>query len=187
VSTGRVEAAGATSRLRVDAGAMRAVIAGDTSAAAELDFTYRGPSTRTVPLANGEIRRQIGLKLRAKDTCNVVYVMFHAAPSNGIAVSVKHNPGKSTHEACGDGGYMNLRPASAGAVPRLEPNERHVLRAEISGTTLRVLVDGSLAWTGTLPPEAFTFDGPVGIRSDNGVFDFDLRVVQQKTAAARCH
>jgi hypothetical protein len=187
VSTGKVGPASAAARLRVDSGAMRAVIAGDESSIAELDFTYRGPSTETTPLADGEIRRQIGLKLRAKDTCNVAYVMWHAAPADGIAVLVKHNPGKSTHEACGDQGYITIKPTSAGVVPVLRPNERHLLRAEIAGTTLRVLVDGALAWTGTLPSQAFTFNGPVGIRSDNGVFDFDLRVIQPKAAAARCH
>jgi hypothetical protein len=187
VSTGRLDVAGASSRLHVDSGAMRAVIAGDDSSVAELDFIYRGPSTQTTPLASGELRRQIGLKLRAKDTCNVVYVMWHAAPDEGIAVSVKNNPGKSTHEACGDQGYVNLRATSAAIVPRLLPNERHVLRAEIAGTTMRVLVDGAAAWSGTLPPQAFTFSGPAGLRSDNGVFDFDLRVMQPRLASARCH
>jgi hypothetical protein len=41
---------------------------------------------------------------------------------------------------------------------------------------LRVEVDGALAWRGTLPAEAFAFDGPVGIRTDNGRFAVDLRV-----------
>lgn len=185
VSTGRVAPSGA-SRLHVDSGAMRAVIAGDSSSVAELDFTYRGPSAQTAPLASGELRRQIGLKLRAKDTCNLLYVMWHIDPSDGLAVSVKHNPGKSTHEACGDHGYSNLRPTASAPVPRLRPNERHILRAEIDGSALRVLVDGAVAWSGVLPSEAFTFNGPAGVRSDNGVFDFDVRVLQARAAGARC-
>jgi hypothetical protein len=186
VSAGRVDAT-AASPLHVDSGGMRAIVAGDESAVAELDFTYRGPSTETVPLASGELRRQIGLKLRAKDTCNVVYVMWHVAKPGGIAVSVKQNPGQSTHEACADRGYVNVRPDSTPVAPVLRPNERHVHRAEIAGTTLRVLVDGTPAWTGALPSQAFTFTGPAGVRSDNGKFDFDLRVLQPRAAGARCH
>ena len=72
---------------------------------AEIAFVYRGPTRRDAPLASGELRRQIGLKLRAKDTCNVVYVMWHIEPSRGIEVSVKSNPGQATHEACADRGY----------------------------------------------------------------------------------
>lgn len=184
VTSGKVDTA--ASRLHVDAGAMRAVIAGDDSSVAELDFTYRGPSAQTAPLANGEIRRQIGLKLRAKDTCNVTYIMWHAAPTEGIAVSVKYNPGKSTHEACGDGGYISVKPTSSSPVPHLKPNDRHLLRGEIIGTTLRVLVDGAVVWTGPLPSQAFTFNGPAGVRSDNGAYDFDLRVIQPRATGARC-
>lgn len=186
MSAGRVTAAGATSRLHVDAGGMRAVLAGDDSAVAELDFTYRGPSAQTTALANGEIRRQIGLKLRAADTCNVVYVMWHAAPTEGLGVSVKVNAGKSTHEECGDHGYLNLRSTSSAPLPRLRPDERHVLRAELEGTTLRVLADGAVVWTGQVPAEAFTFNGPAGVRSDNGIYDFELRVLRPRATTAHC-
>jgi hypothetical protein len=99
---------------------------------------------------------------------------------------VKHNPGKSTHEACGDGGYINVQPATSAPLPKLRPNERHVLRSEIAGTTLRVLVDGKVVWSGPFPAQAFTFNGPAGVRSDNGIYDFDLRVMQPRAAGARC-
>jgi hypothetical protein len=36
--------------------------------------------------------------------------------------------------------------------------------------------DGALAWEGRLPPRR-SFDGPVGIRSDNGDFDAELWVL----------
>ncbi len=184
ISTGRIEPAAQS--LRVDSGGMRAVVGGDGSSAAELDFAYVGPSHQTVPLASGELRRQIGIKLRAKDTCNVVYVMWHVEPTPGVAVSVKHNPGASTHAQCGDRGYIHLRPEASSPVPPLVPNERHRLRAEIDGNALRVLVDGRSVWMAKLPPQTFTFDGPAGIRSDNGIFDFDFRVDRPPVAGARC-
>ncbi len=165
---------------------MRAVIAGDMSDTAEVDFVYGGPSRETTPLASGELRRQIGLKLRAKDTCNVVYVMWHVEPTPGIAVLVKSNPGASTHQQCADRGYVSIPPTAAAAVPHIVPNERHALRAEIHGDVLRVLVDRTVAWTGTLPPEALTFGGPAGIRTDNGVFDLDLSVARARAAGASC-
>ncbi|HEY8080342.1 MAG TPA: hypothetical protein VIF62_39700, partial [Labilithrix sp.] len=75
---------------------------------------------------------------------------------------------------CGASGYDNLR-ATAGTQPRpLRAGEAHVLRAELEGTTLRVDADGALAWQGTLPADALAFDGPAGVRSDNGAFDFAL-------------
>jgi len=171
---------------RVNAGGMRAVIAGDQSLAAEVAFTYRGPSTRAEPLANGELRRQIGLKLRAQDTCNVVYVMWHIEPKPGIAVSVKRNANASSHDECGAGGYINVRPRTSAAAPVIasasEPPSdagaalQHTLRADVVGSDLRVTADGTLVWLGRLPPEAFEIDGPTGIRTDNGIFDAELRV-----------
>ena len=184
VSAGRVNPL--ASHLHVDSGGMRAVVAGDVSSAAELDFTYRGPSTETAPLASGELRRQIGLKLRAKDSCNVVYVMWHVEPTPGIAVSVKSNPGASTHRQCGDHGYINIRPTTAAPVARIVRDVAHALRAEIQGNLLRVLADGAVVWTGALPAQAFAFEGPAGIRSDNGAFDFDMRVAHARATAARC-
>ncbi len=173
--SGRVEAKDAHT-IHVDSGGMRGVVAGDRSEVAELAFTYRGPSKETTPLASGELRRQLGLKLRAKDTCNVVYVTWHVEPKPGIFVSVKYNPNASTHAECRDGGYINLKPRVSSPVPIVRPNEPHTMRAEIDGTELRVSADGTIVWTGTLPPEASTFVGPAGVRSDNGAYDFELRL-----------
>jgi hypothetical protein len=173
--SGRVEVRDGNT-LHVDSGGMRGVVAGDRSDVAEVSFTYRGPSRETTPLASGELRRQLGLKLRAKDTCNVVYVTWHVEPTPGIFVSVKFNPTASTHTECGAGGYINITPKTAAPVPIVRPNEPHTLRAEIDGSTLRVTADGTIVWTGTLPPEAASFVGPAGVRSDNGAYDFELRV-----------
>lgn len=154
---------------------IRADVGSTPRAGAQIAFTYRGPTLQVIALGDGTIRRQLGLWLRGKNTCNKVYAMWHQNPTKGIHVSVKSNPGLSTHEQCRDGGYINnIRATTAREVPAFNVGERHVLAARIEGQVLRVTVDGVLAWEGTLPPAAFSFDGPVGIRSDNVEFDFEF-------------
>jgi hypothetical protein len=182
----RFDSAPADHQLHIDAGGLRAFIAGDHSATAEIAFTYRGPSKVDAPLANGELRRQIGLKLRAQDTCNVVYVMWHVDPASGVAVSVKRNESADTHRECGAGGYINVQPEASKRVPAILRDVAHVLRADLEGEELRVTADSVVVWRGRLPAAAFTFDGPVGIRSDNGAFDLELRVPGGAAATARC-
>ncbi len=141
---------------------------------AELRFVYRGRSVGSSPLADGTLRRQIGIKLRAQDTCNVVYVMWHFEPTFGIHVSVKSNPHASRHAECGAGGYANVPPAYAAPVPIAAKSAVRVLRAAIYGDRLKVWVDENVVWEGALPPAAMTLEGPIGVRSDNGEFDFTL-------------
>ncbi|WP_375773397.1 hypothetical protein NR798_21780 [Archangium gephyra] len=141
---------------------------------AELRFTYLGATREQKPLQSGELRRQVGLKLRARDGCNVVYVMWRLEPKAGLVVSMKHNPGMSRSDDCGNGGYQTVKPRSKEAVPGMEPGSSHILRAELQGAELKVQVDGRSVWEGVLPAEALTFDGPVGLRTDNGRFDVEL-------------
>ena len=61
--------------LRVEVPRMRAVLPGSGGDEAELHFSWLGPTEGLVPLASGELRQQVGLKLRAQDACNLVYVM----------------------------------------------------------------------------------------------------------------
>lgn len=158
----------------VRTGGMRAELGIEPRDAVRIDFIYRGPSQSTAPLASGELRRQIGVKLRASNTCNVVYAMWHIEPSRGIEVSVKSNPGQQEHIECGDRGYVFLKPSVARAVADIRPGERHSLAAAIVDDELRVIADGVPSWVGKLPPAAFAFDGPVGIRTDNGDFDVQM-------------
>jgi hypothetical protein len=160
-------------RIAIDTPSSRAFARGAGGAAAEIRFRYLGPSAESKPLASGELRRQIGLKLHAQDTCNLVYAMWHIEPDARIAVSVKRNPGMHTHEACGAHGYTNIRPAHAVEPARIAPGEDHVLRAVLSGDTLVLSADGRVVWEGTLGGLASGIDGPVGVRTDNARFEFE--------------
>ncbi len=149
----------------------RAVATGTRGDAASLGFTYRGDSDTTRALASGQLRRQLGLKLRAANGCNLVYVMWRLDPRPALEVSVKRNPGKRTHAECGADGYTKIVPVRHGAVPVLTPGAAHTLHAEIAGDVLAAWIDGSLAWVGELPDAARAMVGPAGVRSDNVAFE----------------
>jgi hypothetical protein len=178
VESGRIDA-GPGHSLAIRSAGVRAVAQKGSGSAVEMSFVYRGPSGGVEPLASGELRRQIGLKLRALDTCNVVYVMWHIEPTRGIHVSVKANPDAHDHASCGDRGYTFVEPARSSVVPAITAGERHTLaaRLDVAARSLRVDADGAAAWEGPLPAAAFGFDGPVGLRSDNGDFDVELRAL----------
>jgi hypothetical protein len=171
-----VEAAG--NRLMVATSEMRATLKVRTQQNVTLKFTYFGPTKEVAHLGSGEVRSQFGIKLRAQDSCNIVYVMWHFAPDQKIAVSVKRNPGQSTHKECLDHGYINdIKPTTSASAPRVHVDQPHTLSAAMSGSNLRVTADNKLVWQGDLGPIALEFDGPVGLRSDNArvVFDFIVK------------
>lgn len=142
---------------------------------AELEFVYLGPTETLAPLASGEKRRQLGIKLRAQDSCNVLYVMWRIEPKAGLFISRKSNPQARTHAACGTAGYLTQRARLDRPLPTLQPGSRHRLRAVLEERTLRVWVDGALVWEGTVDASVLRFDGPIGVRSDNVRFAFRLR------------
>jgi hypothetical protein len=161
-------------RMSVTVPKMRAFVRPSTSPAAGVRFTYNGPSLESAPLGSGQLRRQFRLKLRAQDSCNLVYVMWRIAPRAQLVVSIKRNPGQHTHAQCGTNGYRNLRPQRMAAMPVVRAGGSHSLRAEIQGRTLSVLVDGAEAWAGNLGPQVQSFDGPIGMRSDNVNVSFEM-------------
>jgi hypothetical protein len=185
----------ASGRLAVDAPSSRAVVqsaaANATDQIAEIRFQYLGPSQESKHLSSGELRRQIGLKLQAADTCNLIYAMWHIEPDSRVAVSVKQNPALHAHEQCGARGYLNFK-SQTGAVP-IHPGETHALRAELHGKDLTVTADGKIAWQGSLGRELSLPSGPPGFRSDNARFAFDYfvsaaprsRAVAQQTPPGR--
>lgn len=183
VTLGELEPAGALCDekgkcARLDRGTrsakMRAQAEGEGGDEAELDFLYLGPTEEIAPLASGRMRRQLGLKLRARDSCNVLYVMWRIEPVPGIYVSRKSNPGTHTHKLCGTSGYHTIRAQIERPLPPLLPGERHRLRAKLEGRNLWIWLDGTLIWKGKVDATVLRFDGPVGIRSDNVRFAFRL-------------
>ena len=162
--------------MRVTEATTRGVATGSSGEAASLRFTYRGPTSEQAKLASGQVRHQLGLKLRAADGCNVVYVMWRVEPKPFIEVSVKRNPGQRTHAECGANGYTKVKPASSAPVPAFEVGVAHVLEASIDGDTLTAKLDGEIVWQGELPAAARELDGPAGFRSDNVSYDAELRV-----------
>ncbi|MEO8699123.1 MAG: hypothetical protein ABI867_03735 [Kofleriaceae bacterium] len=156
---------------RVTDPTMRAVKLGSSGDAATLSFVYRGDSETTRALASGKERRQLGIKLRAQNGCNVVYVMWRLDPKPMLDVSVKYNPGAVSHNDCGAGGYTKVKPDEETRVPVLAIGDKHVLRAAIEKGELRAYIDDKLAWRGVLPATASAMTGPAGMRSDNVTFD----------------
>ena len=161
-------------RMSVDEPKMRSVAPGSSGDVGELRFQYRGATEKVAPLASGQLRRQVGLKLRAQDGCNLVYAMWRIEPEPGIVVQIKHNQGQRVHAECGTRGYRTVSPRRRGQVPVLQPGSEHKLRAEITGQDLTVWADGVIVWEGDLGPEAAAFTGPLGMRSDNVALDVEL-------------
>ena len=160
---------------RVTDPTMRAVAKGSLGEGASLTFKYAGDTEAVRELAGGQARRQIGLKLRAQDGCNLVYVMWRLDPRPMLDVSVKLNPGKRTHKDCGADGYTKLRPTKGKGklpgVPLLAIGDTRTLRAEIDGDDLTVWVDDLISWRGKLPAATRALAGNAGLRSDNFAFD----------------
>jgi hypothetical protein len=154
---------------------------------AMLQFRYRGPSKTTSKLASGGFVRQIGLKMRTKDTCNLLYIMWRIDPVEEIAITIKSNPGKSNHVDCGADGYIKvasipLKDIGVSATTQ----ETHRLRAKIDEKNgefqLTVDVDEKTIWSGALDPKIIApINGPVGFRSDNGSFIFKLFVSDEQS------
>jgi hypothetical protein len=145
---------------------LRAVSRSAAADFVEARFTYLGPSDTQLSLASGALRRQFGLKLRAVDACNLIYVMWRFAPDSRLAVQTKSNPEEHASRACGNRGYATVKAQRSAPLPALNAADTHVLRAQLQGRELVASVDGRVVWQGELaqlPAGA----GPVGVRADN--------------------
>jgi hypothetical protein len=174
--------------LSVNVSKMRAYLNANTPPLAEARFTYLGATPNESPLASGEMRRQFGLKLRAEDACNLVYAMWRIEPESKLVVSVKTNPGQHTSEQCGNRGYQNIKPRSSSPVPVLTPGSTHTLRAQMNGAEMEVFADNSLVWEGSVGADVLSFDGPVGLRSDNArlLINFSAGPLTKPQASPGC-
>ena len=152
---------------KVNTPTFRAVAAGTSGDDVGFEFEFEGRSAEVRALASGGVRRQIGLKLRAADGCNLVYAMWRLDPRPMLEVSTKINPGSRTHAQCGARGYAKLTPSYEGRVPALVGGARHWMYVQIFGDELYAWIDGQLVWQGRLPQEARYIAGPSGVRSDN--------------------
>lgn len=150
---------------------MRAVAKGTDGEAASLTFKYGGELENMKQLESGEVRRQIGLKLRAENGCNLIYVMWRLDPKPMILAQVKRNQGAKDHKACGAGGYKWVKAKVQNPPPALTVGTAYTLRAEIENEQLQVFVDDTLYWRGDLPESVRDLRGPAGLRSDNLAFD----------------
>jgi len=160
----------------------RAVRTSGEHSRAVLQFRYRGPSEKTAPLDSGAVIQQIGLKMRAMNTCNLLYIMWRIQPTEEIYIAIKRNPGKSKYADCGANGYIVL-----GRVP-LKPlgitaatQKTHRLGVSVTQIEGRypceVTIDGRRVWSDDIDAKQISdIKGPVGIRSDNGSFIFKLLV-----------
>jgi hypothetical protein len=184
VTEGAIEQLPGT-RLSVDAAKMRAYLNTLTQQSVDAHFTYLGPPANELRLGSGDLRRQFGLKLRAHDACNLVYVMWRIQPTSKIVVSLKSNPLQHSSSQCGNRGYRNFKPRRAAEIGDLLPGVPRTLRAEMRDAELRVFVDNSLVWEGSLGSAALGLDGPVGIRSDNARLVIELRAGETLGATAQ--
>ena len=150
----------------------RAVSTTSGGDAASLTFKMHEWPVETRALRSGDVRHQLGLKLRAANGCNLVYVMWRLDPPRpSVEVQIKKNPGAVDNDDCGTDGYTRVKPSKRGNIPYASPGEQHTIQAEIHGDDLTAWVDGKLAWFGTLPGDARSLEGPAGLRSDNLAFD----------------
>ena len=160
----------------------RAVRISGKHSQALLRFRYRGPSKKTAPLDSGAVIQQIGLKMRAMNTCNLLYIMWRIKPTEEIYIAIKRNPGKAKYVDCGANGYtvlgrVPLKPLGITAATR----KTHRLGASVTETAGRyvgeVTIDGRRVWSGGIDAKLISdIKGPVGFRSDNGSFIFKLFV-----------
>ncbi|MEZ0391398.1 MAG: Ig domain-containing protein [Pseudobdellovibrionaceae bacterium] len=169
-TNGQVQTNSAES-IEVTTATSRSVVTTPTEQKIRIDFTYLAPIND--PAANPNGHRQIGLKLRAANSCNVLYVMWPVA-GGPLKVTLKRNDGMKNHSECGPEGYTNLTPSLSKTVSALQIGRKYRLQAEYENETLNVYASGVKAWSGMIENQDIPFQGPVGVRTDGGKFTFDI-------------
>ena len=145
----------------------RAVVKSSNDDFAAIEFEYLGPTSKDAALASGRIVRQLGVKLHARDSCNVIYVMWNTDPEVGVQISTKINPTKSTHAQCGVKGYKLIYESKPGEISAIRVGERRRLEASLNDRKLTVKIDDKDVWHGDIGADAVKSSGYSGIRTDN--------------------
>lgn len=173
-------------RFVINTPSSRAVVKGVDDSAAAIKFEYLGPASGETRLASGIVRRQLGIKLRAEDSCNVIYIMWGIEPQPGLVISMKVNEGKSTHAQCGVKGYKLVASTFERQIAPIQVGEPRALAAHLDAKgKLSVRVDGELAWEGQTFPTANKMYGYAGIRTDNVRMRFEWLGDDSAVPAAR--
>ncbi len=157
-----------------------------------LAFYYVSPIMPMIPLEDGELRRQVGVRLRGENDCNAVYIMWFVGTSSddtevstrpeGIYIQEKLNPGMTTQAECHDHGFTTHGPVLSGVakdisglpgtskwvLPMVTPGSVHWLVGAIlpSGQAV-AMADGHLVASVKLSDEALALHGLGGLRQDN--------------------
>jgi hypothetical protein len=171
---------------RVESPKLRATIAGSSGTAAAISFRVLGVSADAAPLRSGELRNQLGLELLARDTCNVLYVMWRQQPRAELVVQSKLNPAQSAHVECENRGYQRVRPSYSAPVPALEIGKLYTLAARVEQGRLEVSIDGVKVWQGALAAPVLELSGRVGLRSDNLRFEVQTLSAELVRSDAAC-
>jgi len=168
----------ANHHLMVSSKEMRATLRHPSKQAVTIHFKYLGPTQEVSHLQNGEVRHQFGIKFKAQDICNLVYVMWDFDIPR-INVAVKKNPGQQTSEQCKDRGYHSDFKTDIKSVPtRIVIDTWHTLSAKLIDKLIAVSIDNTIVWRGEISDDQMEFHGPVGIRSDNVHVLFDYDAIQ---------
>jgi hypothetical protein len=120
------------------------------------------------------MRRQIGIKLRAQDTCNIAGANWHIETDARVAVAVKRNGGRHTNAQRSAQGYLNMKPMRDRNAPAIGQDEWHELKAVLSDSSLPFWTNGQVAWDGSVAAPLALIEGPVGPRSDHGRFELEF-------------
>jgi len=169
----------------IESPSSRAVVKSSDDNFGAIEFEYLGPTSKDAPLASGRIVRQLGVKLNARDSCNVIYIMWNIDPEVGVQISTKINPRKSTHAECGVKGYKLVYESKPGELPAIRIGESHRLEATLQERDLTVKIDGKNIWHGDVGADAVNMSGYSGIRTDNVRVRFKWLTVPMATSSAK--
>jgi hypothetical protein len=161
--------------LSVEEPSIRATLLSSKSSVACLQFQYIGVTTKQIKSKDGTEFHQIGLKLLAKDSCNLVYIMWRIHPKEELVVQVKRNLGQSKNSECKNNGYTTIvrHPFSAFGLGETHELMANILQENNGGIEIKVWVDWQEILLVPISKALIEgINGPPGIRTDNGQYDF---------------